>query len=412
MDKVSAANVATKSARRTSPQRVASARAPRQTVTPAPRHYTAWEVKLQPSPAQQRTLERHLRQLQGVWNWAIRRYQWHLDNRSFSEYSLDYELIGHAEKCGLSRSELIGICRRAYLAWKKFLEQKPIAGKKPRPPRLKGRKNRLSSFDVPLDFRVYADERRMRLPRIGRVRFKGPLPEDAMKYRKLTVSKTALGWYCTVVCEIPALPKVEHGSERLGVDPGYTTWLTLSDGSSYDIDREREREELRRIGQAQRGGKKRLAARIKQRTANRRAHAAKCVAKQIVSRAEFIAWSDDNVRGLFRMFGKSAGFAAHAQVRGAIERRARLGSVPFLRVPSHHSTRTCSACGSLSGPTGYAGLKVRQWVCRDCGVANERDVNAARNSLLLGESLASKMLKAPVLGSANMASDVGRGCHV
>ena len=412
MDEVSEANAAARTARRTNrrPGCAAEGRAP--VVKPAPRHYTAWEVKLQPTPAQQRTMDRHLRQLQGVWNWAIGRYRWHLDNRTFSEYSLDYDLKGHAEKCGLSRSELIGICRRAYLAWKKFLEQKPIAGRKPRPPRLKGRKNRLASFDVPLDFRVYADERRIRLPRIGRVRFKGPLPADAIKYRKLTVSKTALGWYCTVVCEIPQARTVEHGTERLGIDPGYKTWLTLSDGSSYDIDRDRERRELHRTGQAQRGGKKRLAARIAQRRMNRRSHAAKCVAKQIVKRAEFIAWSDDNVRGLFRMFGKSAGFAAHAQVRGAIERQARLGNVRFLRVPSRLSTRACSACGSLSGPAGYAGLKVRQWVCRDCGVAHERDVNAARNSLLLAESLGSKMLKAPVLGSANMPRDVGRARSV
>jgi putative transposase len=56
----------------------------------------------------------------------------------------------------------------------------------------------------------------------------------------------------------------------------------------------------------------------------------------------------------------------------------------FLEVPSKYSTKTCAACGSLSGPIGYAGLRVRQWVCAVCGTAHDRDVNAAVNILVAG----------------------------
>ncbi len=56
----------------------------------------------------------------------------------------------------------------------------------------------------------------------------------------------------------------------------------------------------------------------------------------------------------------------------------------FLEVPSKYSTKTYSACGSLSGPTGYAGLSVRQWMCSACGAAHDRDVNAAINTLHAG----------------------------
>ena len=40
--------------------------------------------------------------------------------------------------------------------------------------------------------------------------------------------------------------------------------------------------------------------------------------------------------------------------------------------------------GSLSGPTGYAGLAVRQWTCSACGAVHDRDVNAAINTLIAG----------------------------
>jgi hypothetical protein len=52
------------------------------------------------------------------------------------------------------------------------------------------------------------------------------------------------------------------------------------------------------------------------------------------------------------------------------------------------SPMTCSECGSLSGPTGWIGLSVRNWVCRECGTPHDRDVNAAINTLKTGAGYA------------------------
>ncbi|HXH11185.1 MAG TPA: zinc ribbon domain-containing protein [Alphaproteobacteria bacterium] len=54
------------------------------------------------------------------------------------------------------------------------------------------------------------------------------------------------------------------------------------------------------------------------------------------------------------------------------------------RMSPKFSTKTCSACRSLSGPTGYTGLSVRQWTCVVCGTTHDRDVNAAMNTLAAG----------------------------
>jgi putative transposase len=40
------------------------------------------------------------------------------------------------------------------------------------------------------------------------------------------------------------------------------------------------------------------------------------------------------------------------------------------------SRTTCSACGSVQKRMP---LSVRQWICPDCGVRHDRDLNAARN---------------------------------
>lgn len=57
-----------------------------------------------------------------------------------------------------------------------------------------------------------------------------------------------------------------------------------------------------------------------------------------------------------------------------------------LVVNEAYTSRTCSNCGSLSGPQGVNELRVRDWECADCGMQHNRDVNAARNILSLGMS--------------------------
>jgi IS605 OrfB family transposase len=53
-------------------------------------------------------------------------------------------------------------------------------------------------------------------------------------------------------------------------------------------------------------------------------------------------------------------------------------------VSERYTTRACSSCGSLSGPTGLDMLDVRIWVCSGCGDTHDRDVNAAKNILSAG----------------------------
>jgi putative transposase-like DNA-binding protein len=54
-----------------------------------------------------------------------------------------------------------------------------------------------------------------------------------------------------------------------------------------------------------------------------------------------------------------------------------------------YTSRACSSCGSLTGPQGVNGLRVRRCRCANCGESHDRDVNAARNLLRRAEVSAS-----------------------
>ena len=68
------------------------------------------------------------------------------------------------------------------------------------------------------------------------------------------------------------------------------------------------------------------------------------------------------------------------------EYKSHQASVVFEVVNESHSSQTCSCCGVIpaSGHKDRAGLRIREWVCSDCGAAHDRDVNAAKNILAAG----------------------------
>ena len=70
--------------------------------------------------------------------------------------------------------------------------------------------------------------------------------------------------------------------------------------------------------------------------------------------------------------------------------KSRSGGTDYVETDSKFSTMTCHVCGCRCGPTGWDGLKVRQWRCTDCGSLHDRDINAARNTLLAGLGMFSK----------------------
>lgn len=59
----------------------------------------------------------------------------------------------------------------------------------------------------------------------------------------------------------------------------------------------------------------------------------------------------------------------------------------MIEVDERMTTQVCSACGATpqGRPEGIAGLGIREWTCSECGAVHDRDVNAARNILRLGQ---------------------------
>jgi putative transposase len=334
------------------------------------------QLKLRLNTSQAQHLDTWLFQLTGVWNWAIRKIEQDAQDGIYSSQKAFHNLLAdHGKKLGIPSHTLQGMLDTAWLAWQRC--SKKLAKK----PKLKGKRHRLNSIPFPDAFKAPTGTR-IHVPGIGSVRFhKQAIPRGRLKSGRIV--KRASGWYlCLCIDTQPhSIPTV--GTGAIGIDPGFLHLLTLSTGEKIAHPHEL-RQTARRLAQAQRGGRTRLVARRQERLANQRKDRNHKLSRRLVAENQQLVWSKDRQTAIARTFGTSVASAGHAQLRGMLAYKSTASGRQFLEVPSKNSTRTCAACGSLAGPTGYAGLSVRQWTCAVCGTAHDRDVNAAINTLHAG----------------------------
>lgn len=220
-----------------------------------------------------------------------------------------------------------------------------------------------------------------------------PLSEG-QRFGCSSFSQDARGrWYINLT--VAALAEAACGRSAIGVDLGLKSLATLSDGRAIEMPAcFRKAEES--IGKAQRARKKRLVASRRAKVANRRRDYLHKASTSLVKEHGLIVVGNVSPSKLARTrMAKSVLDAGWSSFRRMIAYKAITHGAIMLEVPEANTTRTCAECGSIAGPQGQAGLRIREWTCGDCGAVHDRDVNAARNILRLGlETLAGGAAKA------------------
>jgi len=333
------------------------------------------QLKLRLTSVQEAKLNDWLWQCTGMFNWASRKIE--LDAQGgvyYTKQGFQNLLAGHSRKMGIPSHTMQAMLTQAYIAWQRCF--KKLAKK----PRLKGVRNKLNSIPFPDPIKK-PNQHKIKVPGLGHVRFhKQSIPDGKIKCGRII--KRASGWYLAITIDAePNIAKTfkNKNTRMVGIDPGFKDVITLSDGEKKKATLEYN-ESLKRLTQAQRGNDKKLVARLHERIANRKKDRNHKLSKHLVETCEFIAFSKDNIKGIQRKFGKSVANANIYQLKQMINYKSSACGRRFEEVDGKYSTMTCSACGSRTGSTGIAGLRVRRWTC-GCGAEHDRDINAAINTL-------------------------------
>ena len=274
-------------------------------------------------------------------------------------------------------------------------------GEKPGFPRLKSRKRGIGSFRLWGAIQVEAD--RVKLPRIGwlRLQEKGYLPTTGVKILSATLSERAGRWFIALQVETAIADRTATGPV-VGVDLGIKNLAVTSDGDTYENPKAL-RHALKRLAHLQRelarrekGSHNRAKtrakiARLHDRISCLRQNAIHQATSRIVAKTKpdtqrpaLVVMEDLNVAGMMKN-GKLARAVADVSMgefaRQMAYKCAWNGTKLVQADRWFPSSKQCSRCGQVKTTLTLA---ERVFRCEACGLAIDRDHNAARNLMQLG----------------------------
>ena len=220
------------------------------------------------------------------------------------------------------------------------------------------------------------------------------LPKAA-KVTTVTVSKDAAGrYFVSLLCDDAVCAK-RRVSAQVGIDLGLAHFAVLSTGEKVEAPKVFRRYEARlvvlqrRAAKKQKGSANRAKARLKvaklhARIADTRANFLHQLSSRIVRENQVIAVESLAVCNMKknRSLAKSISDAGWGEFLRQLEYKAAWYGRTLVGIDRWYpSSKRCHDCGHT---VSEIPLRVREWVCPECGAIHDRDVNAARNILTAG----------------------------
>jgi putative transposase len=219
------------------------------------------------------------------------------------------------------------------------------------------------------------------------------LYNNKQNIKSITIYKNKSGRYYATILIDGELTKVVNKSDKsLGIDLGIKTLLSFSDGQTVDNPKWIRNNEFKlkklqkQLSKKQKGSKNRNKLRIRlaklhEKIKNQKQDFLHNITTKIINENQVIILEDLNVSGMLKNhnLAKSIQELGLGELRRQLEYKSLWYNRDIIFVDRWFpSSKTCSCCGwknkSLS-------LKDREFICEDCGVVIDRDLNASINIL-------------------------------
>jgi putative transposase len=356
-----------------------------------------FKYKLQPTPVQERELERVVMLCRQLYNVALdqRMTAWQRCRVSVTRFEQEAELkdirAEFPDYAAIHSHVLQDVLARLDKTYQAFF-RRVQRGEKAGFPRFKGC-DRFHSFT----YKEYGNGARLDngylvLSKIGRLAVRWSRPIEGTP-RTVTICREADGWYVAISCvEVPTRPLPRTGIDT-GIDLGLESFATLADGSQIanprifrvaemNLKRAQRRASRRVKGSHRRRKAVTLLARAHQRVRRARTDFQHKTALALVRQYDTVYHEDLQTANMLKNhhLAKSIADAGWSAFLGILSCKAVEAGKTVVAVPPAFTSQACSGCGVIV----QKGLSVRWHLCPDCGTSLHRDHNAARNILAWG----------------------------
>lgn len=268
-------------------------------------------------------------------------------------------------------------------------------GENPGYPKFKNKKCRRQSYrSQACKGNIKVIDNAIKLPKLGLVKCRVSTTVKG-KILSATISKTASGKYFVSLCcrldeEIEKLPST---GAVIGFDVGIKSFAVSSDGIEYENPKYLSRSEKklaklqrqlsRKTKDSSNWNKARIkVARLHEHIHNQRNDMQHKLSTQIIREYDIVCIEDLAPKNMARnhKLAKSILDASWGEFRRQLMYKADWYGKKVVCINRFYpSSQLCSECGAQW--SGTKDLKIRKWVCPNCGANLDRDTNAAINIL-------------------------------
>ena len=287
------------------------------------------------------------------------------------------------------------VIERLDKAYKAFFRRVKSGGSKVGFPRFRSR-DRYDSFTLK-QTGWKLDGKYLTIRNVGRfkLRLSRPIEGDI---KTVSVHRQSGNWYVCFSCDKVPEKKLKPCLKSVGIDVGIKTFCVDSDGNQAESPkyfrnaekqlRVRQRVLSRRVkGSQGRKDARLLVAKAHDKVSEQRNDFLHKVANHYITNYGVICIEDLNIKGMSKNhhLAKSITDASWGKFFEVLSYKAEEAGRLVIKVPRFEPTsKTCSQCGAINQELE---LSDRQWVCKSCGVLHDRDYNAAKNILRVGQTL-------------------------